>query len=259
MNQTEQVLDFAVHLSRGMLEAGANLERVSISIQRLCKTYHLTEVSIFVINSMISVSAKDETGDSYVRQGAAPISGIQLAKLRKLNRLVHRIMHEKPRPEELQDLLYECLMMPGYSTVTTICGYILAMVCLCKIFGGSWQDMIVVSLNTVGLYFITGVFSREKLNRIIANVIAMFFCGCMAILFVTVGFAQHLSSIIITNAFYLIPGIPMVNAFRNIICGNELNGIIEMVKVLLEVVTIVAGLYIACLVFGPGAPALFGI
>ena len=55
----------------------------------------------------------------------------------------------------------------------------------------------------------------------------------------------------------MIPGIQMVNAFRNIICGNEMNGIIEMVKVILEVVTIVAGLYIACLVFGFVPTAFF--
>ena len=47
------------------------------------------------------------------------------------------------------------------------------------------------------------------------------------------------------------------NAVRNIFCGNEMNGIIEMVKVLLEVVTIVSGLYIASLLLGADAMALF--
>jgi hypothetical protein len=42
----------------------------------------------------------------------------------------------------------------------------------------------------------------------------------------------------------------MVNSVRNILCGNEMNGIIELLKVFLEVITIVAGLYIAYFFFG---------
>lgn len=246
----EKVLDFSVHIGREMLESGSNLERVTISIQRICKIYNLREVSIFVLNSWLTVSAKNLEGNSFVRQASVPMNGIHLARLRRLNDLVHKIMKEKPEPEKLTDMLYEAIITPSYSNGILILGYVIAMICLCRIFGGVWQDMIVVVVNTIILYFITMIFSREKLNRIISNIIAMFLCGCVAIFCTNLEFAKHLDAIIITNAFYLIPGIPMVNAVRNIICGNEMNGIIEMVKVILEVVTIVAGLYIACLCFG---------
>jgi uncharacterized membrane protein YjjP (DUF1212 family) len=53
----------------------------------------------------------------------------------------------------------------------------------------------------------------------------------------------------ITNAFYLIPGIPMVNAVRNLLCGNEMNGLVELFKVALEVVAIVAGIYSSWYIF----------
>jgi hypothetical protein len=42
----------------------------------------------------------------------------------------------------------------------------------------------------------------------------------------------------------------MVNAVRNILCGNEMNGIIELIKVFLEVITIVIGLNLAIFFFG---------
>ena len=45
----------------------------------------------------------------------------------------------------------------------------------------------------------------------------------------------------ITNAFFLIPGIQMINCARNLLCGNEMNGLIEFLKVIVEVCTIVAG------------------
>lgn len=257
MNETEKVLDFIVHLSREMMENGANLERVNISIRRVCRCYSLRDISVLYANSVLSVGVMDEQGVSYVRQENIPFTGIHLQRLGKLNLLVHKIIKDTPKPDKLLDMLYEALLVKSYSNTVQILGYILAMICLCRIFGGCITDMIVVAFNTAVLYFITMFFARAKLNRIISNIVAMMFCGCMAILMTKVGFAKNISAIIITNAFYLIPGIPMVNAVRNIFCGNEMNGIIELVKVLLEVVTIVAGLYIAILIFGANALALF--
>lgn len=251
ITKIQNILDFSVRICREMLESGANLERVSISLQRISRCYKLRDVSIVVANNVMILSVKDIEGTSYIRQEGIANCGINLARLRKLNVLIHKVMDEKPDPQKLEDMLFKTLMdQKSFSDKTVIGGYILAMICLCRIFGGAWQDMVVVAFNTVVLYYITAFFSREKINRIITNVLSMFFCGSSAILFTKIGFSRQISPIIITNAFYLIPGIQMVNAFRNIICGNEMNGIIEMVKVILEVVTIVAGLYIASLLFG---------
>lgn len=256
-SRTEMALTFIVHLCREMLENGANLERINISVRRICRCYHLKESSVFYGGSVISIGITDEKGNYYVRQESVPYTGIHLCKLAKLNLLVHDIINKKPPVDTLMDMLYEALMVASYSNIVQLLGYILAMISLGRIFGGTWTDLLVIGLNTVVLYFMTMIFSRGKLNRIISNVIAMLFCGLSAILFARVGIVRNISAIIITNAFYLIPGIPMVNAVRNIFCGNEMNGIIEMVKVLLEVVTIVSGLYIASLLFGADAMALF--
>ncbi len=257
ITMSEKVLNFMVALCREMLESGANLERVNISMRRICKCYHLHRISMIYTGSVISVSVYDEQGRSYVRQVNIPYTGIHLYRLGRLNLLVHEIINKKPHPDKLMDMLYETLLIKSYSNGVQILGYILAMVCLCRIFGGSLPDLLIVSLNTLVLYFMTMFFSRAKLNRIISNSIAMMLCGFSAILFTRCGFAQNMPAIIITNAFYLIPGIPMVNAVRNIFCGNEMNGIIEMVKVILEVVTIVAGLYIAYVLFGSDVSTLF--
>ena len=59
--------------------------------------------------------------------------------------------------------------------------------------------------------------------------------------FFAIGFVQNFYIVVITNAFFLIPGIPMINCTRNILCGNEMNGVIDLLKVLLEICAIVAG------------------
>lgn len=253
-SSTSQIMDFTVRLCRAMMECGANLERVAITARRIGKCYALREISVVVVNDVLMISCRDADGRNHIRQEKVPGSQINLARLKRLNILVHQVMETKPAPETLEDRLFEVLLQQtGYSERTVIIGYVLAMICLCLIFGGVWQDIVVVVINTVILYYVMKVFTRERLNRIISNVVSMFICGCLAFLFTGIGFSKSIPTILITNAFYLIPGIPMINAFRNILCGNEMNGIIEMVKVTLEVLTIVTGLYISWLICGSGA------
>jgi uncharacterized membrane protein YjjP (DUF1212 family) len=250
MENIDYILDFSVHLGREMLKSGANLERVERSIELVCKTYKLREVSISLLSSSITLSAREAGQPAKVRQVKVPFCEIHLERLRKLNNLSYRVCEEKPNPLQLEDMLYDATMTESYSPRVLLLGYIVAMSCLCRIFGGTWRDILVADISTVGIFFMTNRLAREHLNRIIPNVISMFLAGVIALFFTYIGFAENFYAIIITNAFYLIPGIPMVNAVRNILCGNEMNGIIELIKLFLEVVTIVAGLSIAIFFFG---------
>ena len=250
MKDIEYVLDFATELGREMLEAGANIERVNLSIELICKTYNLSEISLFSLNSHILLAAKDSSGYYASRQVSVPINAIRLERLRQLNNLSYRVAREKPAPSDLQDLLYSSLMVKDYPDGILLLSYVVAMTCLCRLFQGVWQDIVVADISTVALFFITKALSKQKLNRIVNNLVCMFTACVIALFFTYIGFAQNFFAIIITNAFYLIPGVQMVNAFRNILCGNEMNGIIEMLKVILEVVTICAGLFVAYFFFG---------
>jgi uncharacterized membrane protein YjjP (DUF1212 family) len=252
MENIDYILDFTVHLGREMLKSGANLERVERSIELIAKTYNLREVGISLLSSSITVSAREVGQPAKIRQVKVPFCEIHLERLRKLNDLSYRVCSEKPEPAKLEDMLYEAAMTPSYPMPALLFGYILAMSCLCRIFSGSWRDIVVADISTVVIFFVSNRLAREKLNRIITNVVCMFLAGTIALLFSYLGFAENFFAIIITNAFYLIPGIPMVNSVRNILCGNEMNGIIELIKVFLEVITIVAGLYIAYFFFGQG-------
>jgi uncharacterized membrane protein YjjP (DUF1212 family) len=250
MENIDYILDFVVHLGREMLKSGANLERVERSIELVCKTYKLREVSISLLSTSITVSAREYGQPAKVRQVKVPYCEIHLERLRRLNDLSYQVCSEKPQPMQLEDMLYEAALTKSYPWQVLLLGYLIAMSCLCRIFEGGWRDIVVADLSTVVIFCVMNRLAREHLNRIIPNVLSMFLAGMIALFFTYIGFSKNFYSIIITNAFYLIPGVPMVNAVRNILCGNEMNGIIELIKVFLEVVTIVAGLSIAVFFFG---------
>lgn len=250
MEQIDYVLDFATHLGKEMLACGANLERVNLTMELICKVYGYTEVSINSTTTFISVCAKNSDGVERIYQETVPAQGINLEKLRRLNALSYQVREERPDVTALPSLLEEAGSTKGYPWYLILGGYLLAMLCLGRIFHGVWQDLIIIAFNTCILFGMGYLWKRAHLNRIITNVVNMLFCGLSASFFYQIGFVQQFQTVVITNAFYLIPGIQMVNAMRNILCGNEMNGIIELLKVVLEVVTIVAGLWLAFYIGG---------
>ncbi len=168
----------------------------------------------------------------------------------RLNDLSYRICEEKPSVEKLEDMLYEALLVSGYSAWQIIVGYLLAMNSLCLIFGGRLHEIVIVSISTCIIFALSQCMAREQVNHIVSNAVCMFVAGIIAIAATYVHFIDDTFSVIITNAFFLIPGIPMVNAVRNLLCGNEMNGLLELLKVILETLALVAGLFIAYFLFG---------
>ena len=245
MTNTEYILDFAVRLGARMLTAGANLERVNDTIYRVCCSYQLHDISLFSLSTSLVLSAVDAEGTCATRQISIPSVGIHLSRLNSYNQLARTICNETPEPRDLRGLLEEGERVEDYPEWLVLMGDILALGCICYMFGGSAKDIVWVAISTTIMFYILKALSLPSLNRVIKDAVCMFAAGFLAKLAVRYGLGENYYTIILTNAFLLIPGIPMVNSVRNILCGNELNGTVELMKVVLETAAIVVGLVIA--------------
>ena len=250
MNNIEYILDFVANLGCKMLSVGANLERVEDTMYRICHSYHLTEISIFSLSSLISVSAKSPTNITGTRQISVPPASNHLEKLSRFNQLSREVCQKTPAPRKLAKLLEEAEQIKDYAKATIIIGYLIAMSSLAVLFDGSFKDIISADLNTLVLYWLISFLGRRNINHIVVNTVSMWIAGTLAILYVRFGIGEHCFTIMIVNAMMIIPGIPLVNSVRNILCGNEMNGILEFLKVILETVAIVLGLVLSIYMFG---------
>ncbi|MDD6302730.1 MAG: threonine/serine exporter family protein [Bacillales bacterium] len=242
MENVEYIVNFATRLGREMLSCGANLERVNLTIESICKHYGITDIGLHSLSVMISLSITDQYGNSASKIVKVPSLSLNMEKLKELSALAKKVAHETPNVKCLDSLLDETLnkvkIHPNY---VIYLGYLIAMMALARLFGGSWQDIIVALLNTALLVGLKLLFSKITLNRVITNFFSMFSVGVIAGLLCKVGFVQNFYVVVLTNAFFLIPGIPMINSVRSMICGNEMNGLVELFKVIIESLTIVAG------------------
>ena len=249
MERIDYILDFCKELGKEMIVSGANIERVDLCIERICHGYGLHDVTCANLTTRISISAKDEEKRYAHRQTDVPPQVFNLERLKKLNNLSYYVRNNTPDVTTLYDLLHS-VKSNDFPWWAIMIGYLLAMAGLARIFLAGPTELLIAELNTLILFGLSKAFSKIHLNKIITNFISMFICSTIAMLFYAVGFISNFYTVVITNAFFLIPGIQMINCARNLLCGNEMNGVIDLLKVILEVCTIVAGVAAAYALLG---------
>lgn len=250
MRDIEYILDFVVSLGKIQIMSGASLERFNDMAGRICHSYGLHAVSIFSLNTHLAVSAKDAEGNFAYRQTSVPSFGIHLERLRSLNQLSLTVCRELPDPKTLRARLREAERVREYPPFAPVLGHALAALSLSFIFDDSPRDAVSSALVIVVLYFLLLALARTGLNRIITNTCSAFAIGALSIFLERLGLAEHALNVIIANTLIIIPGVPMVNAARNLLCGNEMNGILQMFKVFLESATLAFGLVLSMTCFG---------
>ncbi len=244
-----EIVSFCVNLSRQMIISGANLERVQLAINIICRAYNLRDVSIFMLSTHISLSAADQYGNYASRQASIPPAGINLERLKSLNQLSYKVAEITPAAKVLGQMLDRACNVKSYSDIIVLLGRILAMSCLCFMFGGSFLDLIPVACVTALIHCMIIISERTGLDRIVINILTMFTAASFAELFVYGGLGNNLAVVLITVSMIVIPGIPLVNAMRNLLCGQEINGILQMLKIFVETMALGLGIYLALAVF----------
>ena len=245
MSHINDILTFCVNLSRNMIICGANLERVRLAAEAICRAYHLKDTSIYLLSTHIAISAFDSDGNYSSRQASIPNAGIHLERLRSLNRLSYKVAEITPNPKLLGVMLERAMNVHDYPDKIVLAGKICAASCLCFMFGGGFADVMPVALVTALIHYLMATLERTGLDRLVLNAFTMFTASAVAVGFVYSGFGANLPAILITVSLLVIPGIPLVNAMRNLLCGNEINGILQMLKIFVETMALGLGIYSA--------------
>ncbi|MBQ6973040.1 MAG: threonine/serine exporter family protein [Synergistaceae bacterium] len=246
----DYILEFCVSLSRSMIMSGANLERIHTAVMTVCRAYGLHEVSVYLLSSHMSVSAYDSEGNYSSRQISIHSSGIHLDRLRSLNQLSYKVAEIRPAPKTLSQMLDRAMNVGDYPELVVLGGKICAMLCLGVMFGATLWDAVPIVCVTALIHFLMGWLERSGLDRMLVNSLTMGAAASVALAFIYSGFNGNFAVIMITVSMLVIPGIPLVNAMRNLLCGNESNGILQMLKISVETMALALGIYGAFLMFG---------
>ena len=177
---------------------------------------------------------------------------LQMNRLQSLNSLCYSIAKHTPSPKDLKKLLDDASNVDEYSDHLILLGQICAMSLLCVMFGGWFREMVCVVVITTVIHYTLRLIEIAKIDKILTNALVMWIATTIVFLLTGFGISNNKPVLIITATMMIIPGIPLVNAMRNILCGNEMNGILQTARATVETFAIAMGIYVSILMFGKG-------
>lgn len=116
----------------------------------------------------------------------------------------------------------------------------LANASFCRLFGGDWIAMLMVFVATVAGFALKTWLTAVKINNFITIVVCSFVASAIASL--SVNFNCEANIALATSPLFLVPGVPLINGFIDIVEGYVLNGMSRLVNALLLIICIAVGL-----------------
>ena len=239
------LLDVGVSL----LSSGASCSRIRITLSRLATTYNY-EAHISIAPKSVSLTLNDGNEQSVFNgMRSTPAQGVNFKTISGISRLSWKAIEENMSIQDVKNEYQQLLLLPHYPRIVILLFVSLAGSAFCFSFGGNPPEMVI----TFGATF-CGLFVRQEAVKYKFNPYIAVFSGSLAAslfagAFIRSGLTVNLEHAFATSVLFLIPGVPLINCYTDLIDGNILNGIVRGVNALMFSLAIALGLMAAMLLF----------
>lgn len=216
-----------------LLDCGAEVSRVEDTIRRLARAYQIERLDVFVIPSIISVSAAFAGQEVLTETRRIRSSGsTDFYRLEKLNAL-SRSCCGAPLPlPELRSELDK--IASGKKPVWMVyVGNVVAAWGFTVFFGGTMFDGLTAGLFALLISLLQRRLGRTELNQAAINLLISLLTGLGVGALTLILPALNMDMILIGDIMLLIPGLAMTNAVRNMLVGDTISGVVRLAECLI--------------------------
>lgn len=248
--RSDYILQAILDIGEEMVVAGAEVKRVEDSIERMCESYNLTRVNVFIITSNIQATVEDSQGKIITHIRKIERYDVNFDKLDYLNDLSRYVCSNRPEPEEMLLKLDEVMDRPESSMFIRYIGAILVAGGFALFFDGTWMDALAAGIMGMVITFVDSIMKDEKKNQIVYHFVTSVVSGLTSILLVKIGVGQDEGIIMMGGIMLLIPGIALTNAVRDMLIGDIAAGLLRLANALLVAAAIACGFAFAIFITG---------
>lgn len=244
---TARIMDFSIALGEEVLLRGGELWRVEEVINGIFHTYGLQDGGIFMLPHTLIISARAESGgEPVIRQKNVGEIVVDMEELSRLTTLAHKVYREKPMPEELMGMLREAIKCNRYPAFMTVCGMVIALLSLNYLIGGNLTDAVFIGFGITivmgGDIYLSSIPGTQKMA---VNALGSFAVGLIDVIGYRMGMNVDPFHVIVVTAIGLVPGIPLINSCRKMLCGRVLCGSLLFMQAFMGVLAAVCGFGVA--------------
>ena len=245
-DQLASVMQVATEAGHIMLENGAEIFRVEETMERITRHYGIDSGHFFVLSNGILTSG----GTRYSNVEFIPFKGAQLEKVVAVNRLSREIEKGGCTIDQARSKLQAINNMKAKPFLEQVMGSAVGSGAFCAIFGGSLMDCAASFVAGLLLYVFVLMVSRRGMSKIVTNILGSILATTLSVIFMRIGFGEHLGNMIIGSLIPLIPGVPFTNGIRDLANEDYIAGSTRMIDALTVFFCIAVGVAITFLIDG---------
>lgn len=236
----ERFLACIMDVGEIMLTAGAEVNRVEDTVQRMAKAYGCSRVDVFTITSSIVVTVHRD-GQIYTQTRRIREYSTDISRIEACNTLSRRICSQPLPLQELEQQCNQLRQVKGFPWYITLLSYLMVAVSFAVFFGGSWLDALASAICSVLLFGVDRLLARIRLQRVVLTIICSAAVALSALGLTRLGIGHSVDMICIGNVMLLIPGISFTTSLRDMISGDTISGLLGFCEALLRAVAIAIG------------------
>jgi uncharacterized membrane protein YjjP (DUF1212 family) len=232
-----------------LLGSGASTHRTRNTVSRISHAFGFT-TEMMITNRAITLSISD-TNNEHIFNTLKRISGhgVNFKVVSGISRMSWRVVEENLDLAQINAELDRLSALPHYPRLLVLSLVGLAGASFCRLFDGGAIEMLITFLATFAGLFIRQEAIKREMNPLLSVLFASFTASFIVALFWFSGFSGNMDHAFTACVLFLIPGVPLINSFSDIIDGNVVNGLVRGVNGLMVAFAIALGLLTTMLIF----------
>lgn len=245
----EYILCKALDIGENLLKCGGEPHRIEDTVTRICSAYGAVHTDVFALPSLVMAGVRmaDGTTASQVRRVYKTANNMY--KLDKINNLSRSICSGITSLDDIDKELGDIMSSKPFNRYLALLGGMIAAGGFAVFFGGTIYDGLAAAI--AGLVVSALNLHKLKFGNQMLYTIAVSFVGALTGLLVhRLGLGQNIDMIMIGTIMLVIPGLSFGNAVRDLLFGDTVSGIIQLVQAVITAVMVAFGFIVAIMVFG---------
>ncbi|MEI6950419.1 threonine/serine exporter family protein [Paraflavisolibacter sp. H34] len=224
-----------------LMSAGANTGRIRTTIHRISGAFGYQSELLIQHRALVLSISDDKTESIFNRLKRTSPHGVNFRLVSGISRMSWQVVEEGWSLEQINGELQRLRALPHYPRLLVLALVGLAGASFCRLAGGSFVDMPVVFLASATGLFVRQEAAKKEFNPYLCIYFAALTASLIAGLPVKFGGSTH-EQAFATSVLFLIPGVPLINSFSDLIDGNLQNGVIRGFQGFIISFTIALGL-----------------
>jgi uncharacterized membrane protein YjjP (DUF1212 family) len=230
-----------------LMSSGASTGRIRTTVTRISEAFEL-RTELLITQRALTISVNDNESDHFFSsiKRTSP-HGVNFKIVSGISRMSWRVVEEKWTVDQIWKDLERLKSLPHYPRIIILTIVALAGASFCRLAGGSPIDLIIAFIATFCGLWVRQEAHKLEFNPYLCVFFASFTAAMLSGLAVKLGWgSDHAFA---TSVLYLIPGVPLINTFSDLIDGNIQNGIVRGINGMLISFSIALGLLGAILIY----------